>query len=274
MLPLLVLASTLALATPAPAPAREDPAAAALPPREDPTGRSLYRVEPLRDGGLIALGIVAVAVPYTLLDDTLEQRCPCDPAEVNALDRGVIGNRSEAADTASHLTVGLAVAVPVALDLLHLGVGPVLAEDLTVYAQVLWLNGALVTAVKYLTQRPLPLTYANDPGLLRSPGGYRAFYSGHTATTVAALTTTAFTLQERHAQRVWPWLMTAGVGVSIGVELIVAGRHFYTDVLVGGLAGFAVGYLVPWLHLRAREPGVVQLTPLRGGAVLGYTRHF
>jgi membrane-associated phospholipid phosphatase len=272
MLPLLVLASTLALATPAPA--REDPAAAALPPREDPTGRSLYQVEPVRDGSLIALGMLTVAIPYTLLNDTLEQRCPCDPAEVNALDRGVIGNRSGAADMASHLTVGLAVAVPVALDLLHLGVQPVLAEDLTVFAQVLWLNGALVTLVKYATQRPLPLTYAGDPGLVRNPGGYRAFYSGHTATTVAALTVTAFTLQERHAQRVWPWLMTAGVGASIGVELVVAGRHFYTDVLVGGLAGFAVGYLVPWLHLREREPGLVLLTPVRGGATLGYVRRF
>ncbi len=249
----------------------EDPAAAALSPVH-----SVYRVEPVRDGGLIALGVVGVAVPYTLLNELISQRCPCDPGEVNALDRGAIGNRSHLAYLASDVTVALAVAVPAAVDLWALGLRPELLEDLVVYAQALWLNGALVAFAKYTTQRPLPLTYAGDPGLIASAAGYRAFYSGHTATTVAALTTASFTIERRYGPRLWPWLVTAGVGTSIAVELVLAGRHFPTDVLVGGAMGFAVGYLVPWLHARepSEAPGQVTLVPLPGGALLGYTRTF
>jgi len=253
------------------APPAQDPAAAALAPV-----RSVYRVEPVRDGGLIALGLVGVAVPYTLLNDVISQRCPCDPGEVNALDRGVIGNRSHLAYLASDVTVALAVGVPAAVDLWALGLGPELVEDLVVYAQALWLNGALVALAKYTTQRPLPLTYAGDPGLIASAAGYRAFYSGHTATTVAALTTASFTIERRYGPRLWPWLVTAGVGTSIAVELVASGRHFYTDVLVGGAVGFAVGYLVPWLHARepSEAPGQVTLVPLPGGALVGYARSF
>ena len=253
------------------APAPEDAAAAALRPRH-----SVYRVEPVLDGALIALGVVGVAVPYTLLNDVIAQRCPCDPSEVNALDRGVIGNRSQLAFLASDVTVALAVAVPAMADLWALGPSPQLLEDYVVYAQALWLNGALVALAKYTTQRPLPLTYAGDEALSASAAGYRAFYSGHTATTVAALTTASFTIERRYGPRLWPWLVTAGVGTSIAVELMLAGRHFPTDVLVGGAMGFAVGYLVPWLHARdpSEAPAQVTLVPLPGGALLGYVRTF
>ena len=46
-------------------------------------------------------------------------------------------------------------------------------------------NGAFAEAAKYVAQRPLPLTYAGDPTLLRTSGGYRSFYSGHTSTAFA-----------------------------------------------------------------------------------------
>ena len=70
----------------------------------------------------------------------------------------------------------------------------VLLEDATVYVDTLSVNGALVTAAKYIVQRPLPRTYAGDPALVNQPGGYRSFYSGHTSLVVAALSATAVTL--------------------------------------------------------------------------------
>jgi membrane-associated phospholipid phosphatase len=94
------------------------------------------------------------------------------------------------------------------------------------------------------------VTYARRDGLPEQAQGYRAFYSGHTSTAVAALTASAWTLHFRDGPQAWPWIVTGVVGASVGVERVLAGRHFPTDVLVGGAAGFAVGTAIPWLHVR------------------------
>jgi membrane-associated phospholipid phosphatase len=125
-------------------------------------------------------------------------------------------------------------------------------------------NGALVTAAKYLVQRPLPRTYAGDPGLVNSPGGYRSFYSGHASTAAAALGVVAMTLRYRYDQKVWPWFVAGGIEALIGFERVRAGRHFPSDVLVGALAGTAVGIAVPALHHRAPSIRLSAL-PLAGG---------
>jgi membrane-associated phospholipid phosphatase len=104
---------------------------------------------------------------------------------------------------------------------------------------------------KYTVQRPLPRTYAGDPTLLSRPGGYRSFYSGHVSVVFAALSVTAMTLEVRHHQHVWPWILAVAVGTMVAVERVAAGRHFYTDVAVGAVAGTAVGTLVPLAHRRA-----------------------
>ena len=90
--------------------------------------------------------------------------------------------------------------------------------------------------------------------LLNQPGGYRSFYSGHVSVVVAALSVTAVTLGARHGQRIWPWILVATLGSMVAAERVAAGRHFYTDVAVGAVAGGAVGTLVPVAHLRT-EPG-------------------
>jgi len=156
-------------------------------------------------------------------------------------------------DDASDATAGVVLVAPVILDALDVGLSKTWVEDVTVYGEALAVNGALVTAAKYTVQRPLPRTYAGDPGLLHQPGGYRSFYSGHTSVVVAALSVTAMTLNLRHDQRLWPWVLVLGVGTMVAAERIAAGRHFYTDVAVGAVAGAAVGTLVPLAHLRGAD---------------------
>jgi len=38
-----------------------------------------------------------------------------------------------------------------------------------------------------------------------------------------------------------------------------AGEHFPTDILVGAVAGNAIGYLIPWMHHIGKEN--VSITP-------------
>jgi membrane-associated phospholipid phosphatase len=235
--------------------------AASVPPQAiEAAPRSVYRVKPAVDGSIIGASVLAIILPYAFASDLIHPHCPCDPAAVNALDRHVIGNHNKFLDDASDVTAGLVMLVPPLLDGLDVGVSRVLVEDLTVYAETLAVNGALVTAVKYIVQRPLPRTYAGDPTLLNQPGGYRSFYSGHTSVVVAALSAMAVTLEARHGQHIWPWVLVAAVGGMVAAERVAAGRHFYTDVAVAAVAGAAAGTLVPLAHRRDEQDGTGGLT--------------
>lgn len=69
--------------------------------------RSIYRLSPWVDGTVTGAATLAIAVPYALSSKRIKPRCPSDPAKVNALDRGTIGNHSDFADALSTATVGV-----------------------------------------------------------------------------------------------------------------------------------------------------------------------
>jgi membrane-associated phospholipid phosphatase len=189
---------------------------------------------------------------------------------VNGLDRFAIANRSDAADVTTDVLVGMAMIFPPLLDYGDVGASREWLEDTLVFAQALAINGALVTAVKYLVQRPLPRTYdGRDASLVETASGYRSFYSGHVSTTMAALTAASMTLTLRHHVGAWPWLVSAGVGATVAVGRVAAGRHFPTDVLVGAAAGTAVGTLVSWLHARPQSFAIALPTPNGASVLIG-----
>jgi membrane-associated phospholipid phosphatase len=241
--------------------------------------RSVYQLNPPADAAIIALGSLGVILPYAFENQLIRRRCPCDPSEVNALDRHVIGNANSFLDSVSDVSALAAMLVPLALDSFDLGLSRPLFEDAVILAEVLAVNGALVALAKFSVQRPLPRVYAEpDSALAQSPGGFRSFYSGHTSTTVASLSAAAFTLKLRYSQQVWPWLAVGLFGAAVGAERVAAGRHFYTDVVVGALAGAAVGTAIPWLHARARTfpegGGSLLLVPARNGMSLAWLGRF
>ncbi len=263
------LAASPDLSLPPPPP---DPDLAAEPER-DP---SVYRVGNL-DLGITAFAIAGAIAPNQFPTRLIHPSCAapgsCSPASVNPFDRFAVDLHSKAAGVASDVTVALSVAAPALADGLRLGLGPALREDLTILAETVSVNAALVTGVKYLVQRPLPATYARLDGLPTQAQGYRSFYSGHTSTAVAALTASAWTLRFRDGPQAWPWIVTGVVGASVATERVLAGRHFPTDVLVGGAAGFAIGTAIPWLHLRRPLGAVTDLgvAPAGRGLALGGT---
>jgi membrane-associated phospholipid phosphatase len=216
----------------------------------------VYVLAPVVDAPIIVGGSVGIVATYALSSKLIEPSCPCDPSHVNALDRHAIGNASEAADYLSDVTVGLAIAGPLIADAAVLGASKPLLEDGVVFAETLVVSGALTTAAKYIAQRPLPRVYADGSSqLARSPGGYRSFYSGHTSIAFAALGAASMTIGYRYDSWFWPWVATVVIGTSVAAERIAAGRHFYTDVIVGAAAGTIVGITVPWAHHRARASG-------------------
>jgi membrane-associated phospholipid phosphatase len=239
-----------------------------------PADPSIYRLSPIADGVVTAGAFGATALVYANASSIIHPRCPCRPSEVNGFDRGAIGWNSGVAGDLSDVTAGLTVVAALALDLSDVGFTRAFLEDTVVLVEAEALNSALVTLFKYTVQRPLPVVYAGQaPDLLHSAGGYRSFYSGHTSLAFAALVTGANTWSRRHPGAIWPWVVTVLAGASVGVERVLAGRHFPTDVLAGAAAGTLFGFLVPALHAR-EGGGALSLAPAEGGARLSWATAF
>jgi membrane-associated phospholipid phosphatase len=234
---------------------------------------SVYRISPWVDGSIIVATSLGSIFPALNQDNLIRPRCPCDLGEVNALDRHVIGNNSEAAEIVSDATLGLALAAPPLLDLYALGPSRPLAEDLTVYAEVLSVSGAFVTLAKYTVQRPIPRVYAGQASP-NDPGNYRSFYSGHTALTFSALSAAAITTNLRYDFGAWPWVVTGVVGLTVAETRVLAGQHFYTDVAMGTVAGALAGITIPLLHKLDSPKQTVALSRTTDGLELTFSRRF
>jgi membrane-associated phospholipid phosphatase len=250
------------------------PASEPTPASEPPPPLSVYDVRLAVDLPVIGVAAAIGSMRVYLRDRFARRSCPCDPAGVNALDRGAVGNHSHVALKAADATVYVAIAAPLLGDLLDVGVSRAFTEDLLILTETLVVNSAVVNIVDFAVARPRPVTYANDPKFLDSGEGYLSFYAGHVATTFAALSAASYTLGRRHHQYVWPWLVTVLVGGSVAVERVASGSHFPTDVAVGAIMGTAMGITIPWLHTRELPVPVTVSPAVAGGPGLAFAGRF
>jgi membrane-associated phospholipid phosphatase len=272
--------ASAAPAVPEPPSAAPEPSPVVLPSapeRAPPSDRSPLSVyDPRLKVDLPIIGVAAVvgSMRVYLRDRFARRSCPCDPAGLNALDRGAVGNHNHVALVAADATVYAAIGAPLLGDLLDVGVSREFTEDLLVVTETLVVNSALVNIFDFAFARPRPVTYAGDPKFLDSGEGYLSFYAGHVATTFAALSAASFTLGRRHHQYVWPWLVTVLVGGSVAVERVASGSHFPTDVAVGAVMGTAMGITIPWLHTRELPAAVTVAPSVVGGPGLALSGRF
>lgn len=189
----------------------------------------------------------------------------CDRAALGSLDRRVLGNADRTAARASDVLLASAIALPFLLDL-----GDALAgsrrrpggtrhaaggwlRDAIVLAEVFTVNLGLTNIVKFAVRRPRPYSYDRDSELAdpTENDARLSFYSGHASTAFAMLTAYAMLFTFRHPRpraAVPVWIAAVGLAATTGVLRVVAGKHFWSDVVTGAFAGAAVGALVPALH--------------------------
>lgn len=238
-------------ATPAPpAPVQE-----ALPgdsaPAPKPQAPEVYKLHLAADIPVIIVGGGAGLVRILFENKLARKSCPCDSAGINRLDRWTVGYHSQAASVAADVTVySVLIALPL-VDLLDLGFGRALGEDVVVYVEALAVSTAIQNATNFIVARPRPRSYAGDPAFVNSGEGYVSFYAGHVSTVSAGLAVAALTIRKRYGEQVWPWIVGALITSSVAVERVASGHHFPTDVAVAAVAGTAVGFAVPWLHFRS-----------------------
>ena len=87
-----------------------------------------------------------------------------------------------------------------------------------------------------------------------------SFYSGHT-TEAVSLAVAAGTVSSLRGYRLAPLVWSAGLPIALtsGYLRIAGDRHYFTDVLVGAIAGASVGLLVPYVFHRPE--GGAEATP-------------
>lgn len=228
-------------------------------------------------------GVGAAALASTLFSSFL-------PVHHNGLwqhqllpfDSRVEGNYSTRAATYSNVTLGLALATPLAFDGAR-GLNGGTVRRSAIYAETLVVNMALFEGIKHAVGRPRPYLYSAAPAAQDYAAGrgndtWQSFYSGHSSTAFAGAVSGAWLYSQSSdnvPMRTAVWatsLLAAGATADLRVR---AGQHFPSDVLLGAAVGSTLGYLIPRLHywgkpvrsLSAPEWVAIVVAPLLGALI-------
>ena len=206
---------------------------------------------------LLAGGLALFLVPQLLQSELQANHCaPCDPDNVNWLDRKVIGWRSETTDVASDvLAIAMPASIIAASAVTNRNSRWFIAEDSLLVLESVVLAGVINQITRHAYTRPRPYMYLDPVPDYRHNNAedWHSFFSGHTSAVYAGATAFARIHTLRNPGSKWnPWVWAGSLGLAsmMPVFRIAAGEHFPTDVATGALVGIATGFLVPSLHKK------------------------
>ena len=206
----------------------------------------------------VAAGTTALLIISNLSPLTVEQINSLNPDDVNSFDRHYIGPLHP-----DH-PGGVLLAGSYLLPLTFLAVSDTRKDfwDLgLMYGEVFLINAGITGIVKGTVTRIRPYVYDdNTPIENKTDSDARvSFYSGHTSFTASACFFTARIFSEYltdNTAKILIWSAAAIYPAVTGVMRINAHSHFPTDVIVGYIAGAAIGYLIPELHKSNKENNI------------------
>lgn len=237
-------------------------------PRLDPSQH--FTIDPVVDSVLIVGGLGFSAILSRILSTgEIQPMRPGSPDHLLSIDRVAVEQTPDPhANTLSNIglwtATGFAVLDPI-LSGLRDGQRAMLVDAL-LYAESIGITQAFTDATKIGVRRPRPIDYLNcsgsqvtEPASCSSTDMQLSFFSGHAATTGAIAATATYLAFVRSGPRApRPWItLAAGTLLTafVSYERVRAAEHFPTDVIVGSMAGAAIGTLVPHFHRRAHYHG-------------------
>lgn len=123
----------------------------------------------------------------------------------------------------------------------------------TIWAQTFFLTAGVTNLTKVLVKRKRPFVYNPDVPMhykLKKDAQY-SFFSGHTSVTssMCFMTAKIYTDYNPKSKALpYVWAGAAIIPAVTGYFRYRAGKHFWSDILIGYLVGATVGILVPELH--------------------------
>ena len=277
----LVLSAAGAAAQPDPG---EDATDAADPITPPPTPVSTFelRYELWLDASITGACMAWWITSEILKSQLAPEECRwCNPPGIDRdVHDGLAWSSLGTPDTVSYITaLAMSPLFVFGLDLLaayNEGVTRAAWVDLLLIAEATSIAMAMNQTVKFLVGRQRPLVRFPPPEGVEHPVSDRnlSFYSGHT-TFVFAIAVSAGTIASMRGYRLTPWIWTTGLAIAVATAYlrIAADRHYFSDVIVGALAGTATGFAIPYFfHGRLEGPApVVAPAPTEGGAMLTAT---
>jgi membrane-associated phospholipid phosphatase len=204
------------------------------------------------DGGITGAAVLGTALLSRVpVDTSMRWRTQLLP-----WDRELEGRTSASAAKTSDTLLVVDLVVPLGLLLGQTGMAEAYGQRALLYGETLAVTLFANVATKYLVARPRPYVYSDDVRVQdyaqrQGKDSHLSFYSGHSSLSFAASVAGAYLFAQNTTDKaaraaVWGFeLALAGATASLRTR---AGKHFYSDVLVGAAVGAAIGYGVPRLH--------------------------
>lgn len=209
-------------------------------------------------GGSLALRFVAVTTPGGDMD--------WFPGDVS-----LRGRHNERAGRLSDFLLVMTLAEPIAAQL-GKGEGKRFFNTGLVYGQALSTSVFLNMLTKTLVGRPRPYTYGPGKALEDEDDWHVSFFSGHSSTAFTAATAGAYLFAESaptRSARVVVWGGEMALAATTAGLRLRAGKHYYSDVLVGTLVGIGVGATIPVLNGARYAPAGEEYLAAGGGILFG-----
>ncbi len=245
-----------------------------------PQKTSPFEINMYVDIPLIGMGAI-IASSALLLEDQLPQThdAVIDKNRLNALDRTVVGNNSRAFDITGNIGTALVPSVALCLSLLSLkeyGWHGVL-EDFIIIGEALALSSIFNQVIAGAFPRARPYMYdetLREEKAHNTAWDWRSFYSGHAGSCFATTTAFSYLFTVRNPGSPWipvVWSISMASSATVAVSRVMAGEHFWSDIMVGSIVGCAWGLIIPILHQKKTyvKKGEVQVALLadRAGVV-------
>lgn len=231
-----------------------------------------YAIDGAITGGAAAGTLLMSLVPV----DTTRR---WDSEIFGALDLRVRDNFSSSAAKLSDALVASTALAPVLLQL-DRGLDEQAGQRLLLYGEALSLSLFTNSVVKYTVQRPRPYNYFPDERVMayaKAAGkdSHVSFYSGHASFSFTAAVTGSYLFalgSTDNKTKALVWMLELTLASATSNLRVRAGKHYYSDILIGAVAGTLIGFAVPALHADeggVYEPSGLEWAAMAGGVVLG-----
>lgn len=183
---------------------------------------------------------------------TAEDISLLNSSQVNKFDRSAIFNQSKSAKISSDV-LNISFSLAPALLFIDKKARSEWKYIVPMWAEVYGLTFGLTAMTKELVQRKRPYVYNENVDISKkvSKDATSSFFSGHTSLTAASTFFMAKVYADLHPDSKFKPLMWTGAAIVpalTGLCRYKAGKHYFTDILVGYAVGSVVGILVPQLH--------------------------
>ena len=210
---------------------------------------------------VISTGIISYYIDSDFVPDSTLINKNFDPENIFWLDKALMSNYNKTISDISDVLLISNVLLPVIYNYNYASSNT--ATFMAMYFENVLSTIALTTMVKSIVRRPRPMRYYSDlpEYMLDDKDTYYSFFSGHSSISFASVVFTSELYSKLNPDSdyiSYIWSLSLLSAATTATLRVLAGKHFFTDVLTGAVVGSFVGWLIPKLHEIENSPANYQ----------------